>query len=376
MSIPADHPLRKRQTFHYLSESVVIWGFRKATYFILLCAALIFGTIVWKGSQTVFRSEFPYLNWKFFNEFPQTLHVFDHEGTHYEFSDAEFRVWAAAQNFDPSEFQTTTYSYSGGGIKPAIWGTVLLVLGSMSIALILGVLSAIYLSEYSRDSRFIRMIRLSIINLSGVPSIVFGLFGFALFVLAAPILTSSPKDDSFLTIPLYVADLWISFQGWDVSLAAGWFTLAFMVLPIIITASEESLRAVPQGFREGALALGATKWQTIRTAVLPYALPGILTSSVLGIARVAGETAPIMFTAAYATRNELPWESLHKWTDFFFQGVMALPYHIYVVSAKIPQNEYTERMQFGTAFVFLLIVSAIAVTSILLRNYTRGKYRW
>ncbi len=376
MSIPVDHPLRKRRTFRYIRETMVIWGFRKATYFILICAALIFGTIVWKGSQTVFHSEFPYLNKKFFTEFPQTLHVFEYEGTHYELSDAEFRRWAAARHIDPSAFQTTTYSYSGGGIKPAIWGTLLLVIGSMSIALVFGILSAIYLSEYSRDSRFIRLVRLSIINLAGVPSIVFGLFGFALFVLAAPILTSTPKDDSFLTIPLYLGGLYLSFQGWDVSLLAGWFTLAFMVLPIIITASEESLRAVPQGFREGALALGATKWQTIRTAVLPYALPGILTSSVLGIARVAGETAPIMFTAAYAIRNEMPWESLHKWTDFFFQGVMALPYHIYVVSAKIPQNEYTQRMQFGTAFVFLILVSVIAVTSIILRNYTRGKYRW
>ena len=120
-----------------------------------------------------------------------------------------------------------------------------------------------------------------------------------------------------------------------------------MVLPAIITASEESLRAVPQGLREGSLALGASKWQTIRKNVLPYAMPGILTSSILGIARVAGETAPIMFTAAYAMRDEMPWQ-VQRWTDFFFQGVMALPYHIYVVSSKIPQNEYTERVQYGS----------------------------
>ena len=138
-----------------------------------------------------------------------------------------------------------------------------------------------------------------------------------------------------------------------------------MVLPAIITASEESLRAVPQGLREGSLALGATKWQTIRKNVLPYALPGILTSSILGIARVAGETAPIMFTAAYAMRDEMPWQVQH-WTDFFFQGVMALPYHIYVVSSKIPQNEYTERVQYGAAFVFLVLVMLIALTSIVL----------
>jgi len=122
--------------------------------------------------------------------------------------------------------------------------------------------------------------------------------------------------------------------------------------------------------------LGATKWTSIRTNVLPYALPGILTSSVLGVARVAGETAPIMFTAAYAMRDNLPWEGLSNPLDFFFQGVMALPYHIYVVSSKIPQNEYTERMQYGTAFVFLVIVAGIALTSILLRIRMRKKYKW
>ena len=201
----------------------------------------------------------------------------------------------------------------------------------------------------SRNGRFIRLVRLSILNLAGVPSIVFGLFGFGMLVV---------------------------FFGWNVSLLAGWFTLAFMVLPVVITASEESLKAVPKGFREGSLALGATKWQTIRLSVLPYALPGILTSSILGIARVAGETAPIMFTAAYVVRDKLPWQGLEKATDFFFQGVMALPYHIYVVSSKIPQNEYTARVQYGTAFVFLSLVALIALTSILLRNRLRSRYKW
>ena len=174
--------------------------------------------------------------------------------------------------------------------------------------------------------------RIAILNLAGVPSIVFGLFGFGLFVI---------------------------FFGWNVSLIAGWFTLGLMILPAIITASEESLRAVPQGLREGSLALGASKWQTIRKNVLPYAMPGILTSSILGIARVAGETAPIMFTAAYAMKDELPWQ-VAALDRFFFQGVMALPYHIYVVSSKIPQNEYTERVQYGAAFVFLALVMLIA----------------
>ena len=241
------------------------------------------------------------------------------------------------------------YAYSGGGIFPAIVGTLLLVVGAMVIAIILGVFCAIFLAEYGKSGKFLSIIRLAILNLAGVPSIIFGLFGFGLFVI---------------------------FLDWNVSLLAGWFTLAFMVLPVVITASEEALRSIPQGFRESSLALGATKWTMIKTSVLPYAMPGILTSSILGVARAAGETAPIMFTAAYAKRSELPWQGLEHWTDFFFQGVMALPYHIYVVSAKIPQNEYTADMQYGTAFVFLLLVLSIASLSILLRNRLRKKYRW
>jgi len=266
----------------------------------------------------------------------------------YEVGDEDYRGIYAAK-VEAAGLSIDTYSYSGGGIFPCIVGTVLLVVGSMTIALVLGVASAIYLSEYSKPGTLLNMIRLSILNLAGVPSIVFGLFGLGAFVL---------------------------FLDWNVSLMAGWFTLAFMVLPVVITASEESLRSIPQGFREGSLALGATKWTSIRTNVLPYAMPGILTSSVLGIARVAGETAPIMFTAAYALRDNLPWQGLNSWTDFFFQGVMALPYHIYVVSTKIPQNEYTERMQYGTAFVFLVIVALIALASVLLRIRVRKLYKW
>ena len=241
------------------------------------------------------------------------------------------------------------FAYSGGGIFPAIVGTLLLVAGAMAISIVLGVFCAIFLAEYGKSGKFLSIVRLAILNLAGVPSIIFGLFGFGLFVI---------------------------FLDWNVSLLAGWFTLAFMVLPIVITASEEALRSIPQGFRESSLALGATKWTMIKTSVLPFAMPGILTSSILGVARAAGETAPIMFTAAYAKRSELPWEGLEHWTDFFFQGVMALPYHIYVVSAKIPQNEYTADMQYGTAFIFLLLVVGIASLSIMLRNRLRKKYRW
>ncbi len=327
-------------------QGVVFWILRLATYFILACATYIFLDIGIKGSRTVFTTSPPFVNIAFLTEPPQTLYVFDYEGKKLTLSDRQFRDWKVAH--PGTEVEANSIAYSAGGIWPCIVGTALLVVGSMVLALIIGISSAIYLSEYSHNGRWIRLVRIAILNLAGVPSIVFGLFGFGLFVI---------------------------FFGWNVSLIAGWFTLGLMVLPAIITASEESLRAVPQGLREGSLALGASKWQTIRKNVLPYAMPGILTSSILGIARVAGETAPIMFTAAYAMKDEMPWQ-VTRWTDFFFQGVMALPYHIYVVSSKIPQNEYTERVQYGSAFVFLALVMLIALTSILLRERTRSRLSW
>src|SRR5881394_2453575 len=333
---------RRRSQF---LESALFWAFRIGTYFVLLCATYIFLDIGIKGGRTVFTRTAPFVNLKFLSEPPQTLYVFVYQGKKMELSDREFRDWKTTHKED---VDVTSVSYSAGGIWPCIVGTALLVIGSMTLALFIGISCAIYLSEHSRDGRFIRLIRIAILNLAGVPSIVFGLFGFGLFVI---------------------------FFGWNVSLLSGWFTLGLMVLPAIITASEESLRAVPKGLREGSLALGATKWQTIRKNVLPYALPGILTSSILGISRVAGETAPIMFTAAYALRDEMPWQ-VQRWTDFVFQGVMALPYHIYVVSSKIPQNEYTERMQYGAACILLLLVFVIALASIVLRERTRRRLSW
>src|ERR1700719_5011366 len=333
---------RRRSQF---LESALFWAFRIGTYFVLLCATYIFLDIGIKGGRTVFTRTAPFVNLKFLSEPPQTLYVFDYQGKKMELSDREFRVWKSTHKED---VDVTSVSYSAGGIWPCIVGTALLVIGSMTLALFIGISCAIYLSEYSREGRFIRLIRIAILNLAGVPSIVFGLFGFGLFVI---------------------------FFGWNVSLLSGWFTLGLMVLPAIITASEESLRAVPQGLREGSLALGATKWQAIRTNVLPYALPGMLTSSILGIARVAGETAPIMFTAAYIVSDKMPWQVQHP-LDVLFQGVMALPYHIYVVSSKIPQNEYTERVQYGAAFVFLFLVMLIALTSIVLRERSRSRLSW
>ena len=322
----------KIRTRQKIVQTTWFWLFRLATYAILAAATYIFLDIGIKGGQTVFTTHPPFINVPFLTQRPQTLYVFEYQGTKYTLSDSEFRVWKTQH---PVEVEATSVAYSAGGVWPCIVGTALLVIGSMVVALSVGICSAIYLNEYSQNTKFIRLIRVAILNLAGVPSIVFGLFGFGLFVI---------------------------FLHWNVSLLAGWFTLGLMILPAIITASEESLRAVPNGLREGSLALGATKWQTIRKNVLPYALPGILTSSILGISRVAGETAPIMFTAAYALRDEMPWQVQH-WTDFFFQGVMALPYHIYVVSSKIPQNEYTERMQYGAAFILLLLVFFIALAS-------------
>jgi phosphate transport system permease protein len=335
----------KIRTRQRIVQTTFFWIFRLATYAILAAATYIFLDIGIKGSQTLFTTRAPFINITFLTQRPQTLYVFEYQGTKYTLSDSEFRVWKTQH---PEEIEVTSVAYSAGGVWPCIVGTALLVIGSMIFALAVGICSAIYLSEYSQNTKFIRLIRVAILNLAGVPSIVFGLFGFGLFVI---------------------------FLHWNVSLLSGWFTLGLMILPAIITASEESLRAVPNGLREGSLALGATKWQTIRKNVLPYALPGILTSSILGISRVAGETAPIMFTAAYALRDEMPWQVQH-WTDFVFQGVMALPYHIYVVSSKIPQNEYTERMQYGAACILLLLVFVIALTSIVLREKARKRLSW
>lgn len=345
---PSPGRLFAQPTLAKRAERTVFWLLRLATYFVLGCAAVVFLDIGLKGGAVVFKTSPPFVNTTFLTESPETLNVFALDGQKRRMGDQEFRQFKARHEAELKNVRVETYVYSAGGIFPNIVGTVLLVAGSMAIALVLGVISAIYLSEYATEGPFIRFLRLAIVNLAGVPSIVYGLFGFGMFVIAL---------------------------NMGVSLLAGWLTLAFMVLPIIITASEEALRAVPRGYREGSLALGATKLQTILTNVLPYALPGILTSSVLSIARVAGETAPIMFTAAFVVRDELPWQ-VKQWTDFFFQGVMALPYHIYVVASKIPQNDYTRDVQYGTAFVFLFTVAAIALTSVILRARLRQKYKW
>lgn len=240
-------------------------------------------------------------------------------------------------------FLTTPPQKSGaeGGIFPAILGTFYLIVGALSVALTLGTASAIYLSEYARQGRYTRLIRLAIITLAGVPSIVFGLFGLGLFVL---------------------------FLHFGTSILAGSLTLACMVLPTVIVAGEEALRAVPMYLREGSLALGASKWQTIRTNVLPYALPGMLTGSVLAIGRAAGETAPILLTAAVFYLPRLP-KSL-------FDPCMALPYHLYVLATQHPDTEKVRPMQYGTALVLVCLVLGVNLTAILFRIHFRKKYQW
>lgn len=223
-------------------------------------------------------------------------------------------------------------SMTAGGILPCILGTIYLSLGTMIVAFPLGVASAVYLNEYARPGRMVRLIRLGINNLAGVPSVVFGLFGLAFFV---------------------------TFFGMGVSLLSGILTLAILVLPVIIGTAEEALRTVPQTYREASLGLGATKWQTIRLVVLPAALPGMLTGAILGLSRVAGETAAIMFTAAVFFTPSLP--------TSLSDSVMALPYHIYVLATAGTEIEKTRPLQYGTALVLIVLVLGMNLTAILYR---------
>jgi len=221
-----------------------------------------------------------------------------------------------------------------GGILPAILGTLYLMIGTFLFSLPVGVLAAIYINEYASKNRLTRIIRLSIINMSGVPSVVYGLFGMGFFVIM------------------------LKFGR---SILAGSLTLALLILPVIITATEEALKTVPDSYRHASLALGATRWQTIVKVVLPPALPGIITGSVIGIGRAAGETAPIMFTVAAFSQPNLP--------DSIFSQVMALPYHLYVLATQL--TDTPEDMQWGTALVLLILVLIFAVVGTAIRTRFR-----
>jgi len=227
-----------------------------------------------------------------------------------------------------------------GGILPAIVGTLALTAVAMAAALPLGVLSAIYLNEYAKEGWLKRIIRLATNNLAGVPSVVFGLFGMALFV----------KGLNFGT-----------------SILAGGLTLALVALPVIIRTSEEALKNVPKDYRQASLALGATRWQTIWNVVLPAAASGVLTGSILSVGRVAGETAPILFTAAAYFLPRLP--------NSLLDQVMALPYHLYVISTSGTQIAKSRPMAYGTAVVLLFIVLLMNLLAVFLRNRFRKKIR-
>lgn len=225
-----------------------------------------------------------------------------------------------------------------GGVFPCLVGTFLLAAGAIAIALPFGVACAVWLNEYSRDSFLKDVVRLSVANLAGVPSIVFGLFGLAFFVTAL---------------------------GFKVSLLSGVLTLAVLTLPIIINTTEEALKQVPGAWREASLALGATKSQTIGRVVLPAALPGILTGAILAVARAAGETSAVMFTAAVFYTPKLP--------ESVFSSVMALPYHMYVLATSGTEIEKTRPMQYSTGLLLVLLVFAMNLAAILIRDRLQKK---
>lgn len=236
--------------------------------------------------------------------------------------------------------QMPTDSMTKGGILPCIVGTLCLGIGAIVVALPIGVASAIYLNEYARPGRVLRLIRLGISNLAGVPSVVFGLFGLAFFV------------------------IWLNM---GVSILAGVLTLAALTLPVIIGSTEEALKSVPNTYREASLALGATRWQTIYQVVLPAALPGILTGAILGLSRAAGETAPIMFTAAVFFTPVLPTSPFSK--------IMALPYHIYVLATAGTNIEATRPLQYGTALVLITLVLGMNLVAIVWRARLRKRMK-
>lgn len=226
-----------------------------------------------------------------------------------------------------------------GGILPAIIGTLYLTIGTAVFSVPLGIGAAIYLSEYAPDNRWTRVIRIAIINLAGIPSVVYGLFGLGMFVI-------------FLKL--------------GTSIIAGSLTLSIMTLPVIISTAEEALRAVPQSFRVVSISVGATRWQTIRKIVLPQSLPGIMTGVILGLERAAGETAPILFTAASFFLPRLPNSPLDP--------TMALPYHLFVISTQVPGMPV--KIQYGTALVLIVFVLGMHLIATVIRSRARAHRQW
>jgi phosphate transport system permease protein len=287
---------------YYLIRPRISPGITERVAFALMAAAtiiviIVLGIILWD----IIANGLPAISWEFLTGFPRNLG-------------------------------------RSGGIYPAIVGTLYLVAGAMILALPIGICAAIYLVEFTRGGRFIKLIRAGVDLLNGTPSIVFGLFGFAFLVIAL---------------------------GLGVSLLAGQITLALMVLPTIIRTTEEALKSVPQGLREGSLALGASRWQTVSRVVVPPAMPGVLTGAILAVGRAAGETAPIMFTAVVFSQRFLP--------SSLLDPVMALPYHLYILATNVPGATTN---QYGTALVLLVMVVGIYSIAILLRSHFRRTVRW
>jgi phosphate transport system permease protein len=278
----------------YRTQNIAFFFLFLATLLIVIPVGLIIVIIIQKG--------LPAINWQFLSDIPRQ-------------------------------------GMRAGGIFPAIVGTLYLVIGAIIFALPIGLLAAIYLSEYAKDNLLTRIIKLAIVNLAGVPSVVYGLFGLALFVV---------------------------FLKFGASIFAGSLTLGIMILPVIITTSREALESVPQSFREVSLSLGASKWQTIRHIVLPNAIPGILTGTILGLGRAAGETAPILFTVAAFYLPQLP--------KSIFDQAMALPYHLYVISTQVPNVD--EKIRYGTALVLLTLVLFVNLVAIIIRYKIRKKKKW
>lgn len=277
------------------SQQIAFLLFRVFSIIIVLILFTILGFIIYKGAGVI--------SWKFLTEAP-------------------------------------TDGMTAGGIFPAIVGTLLIMLGSAIVAFPVGIMSGIYMNEYAPKGKMVRFIRVMTNNMSGIPSIVFGLFGMALFV---------------------------KYLGFGDSILAGSLTLGLLSLPIVIRTTEEALKDIPNSLREGSLALGATKLQTIWKVILPIGMPRIITGLILSLGRVSGETAPILFTCAAYFFPQLP-------TSIFDQ-CMALPYHLYVISTSGTDMEAQQPIAYGTALVLIIIILIINLLANLLRKYFCNKVK-
>lgn len=270
------------------TQTAVFWLFRLMSYTVVAILFSILGFIIYNGIGAI--------SWEFLTEYPKD-------------------------------------GMTKGGVFPAIVGTLCLIIGSMIFAFPIGVMSGIFINEYAGNSWIVRLIRIMTNNLSGVPSIVFGLFGMSLFV---------------------------NTLGFGDSIIAGSLTLGLLVLPVVIRTTEESLKAIPDTFRTGSLALGASKLQTIWHVILPIAFPNIITGLILSVGRVSGETAPILFTAVAYFLPKLP--------ESIFDQVMALPYHLYVISTSGTDIEASRSMAYGTALILIVIILIINILANMLRK--------